>query len=57
MVIIQSLRDQPSQFYRGTFFIFSKTNLVIIYRPKNKWDSNILWLKARFGLKWSSGLK
>ena len=32
MVIIQSLRDQPSQFYRGTFL--SKTNLVIIYSPK-----------------------
>ena len=40
MVIIQSLRDQPSQFYRGTFFNLSKTNLVIIYRqsyrPKEK---------------------
>ena len=48
MVIIQSLRDQPSQFYRGTFFIFSKTNLVIIYRPKKQVGFKYFMAKGTF---------
>ena len=46
MVIIQFLRDQPSQFYRGTFL--SETNLVIIYSPKKQVGFEYFIAKSTF---------